>query len=115
MPAHERVAEFTAEYAAPGDHTLRPAPPHVRLERQVEGPNEAGHERSPTDPCKEKFDLYNRGNMMRRPQPCDQLTAENDRCQPARSPQGSSSRMEVGPCQKNFRQAHLKDQRHASD
>src|ERR1017187_5274715 len=89
MPAHERVAEFTAEHAAPGDHSLGPAPPHIRLERQVEGPNEAGHKRSPTDPGKEKSELDHRRNMMRRAQPFEHLNAEYERCQPARSPQGS--------------------------
>ncbi|MGA3073031.1 MAG: hypothetical protein ABSG56_04985 [Bryobacteraceae bacterium] len=45
--------------------------------------------RSPTDSCKEKEDLVNRGNMMCRAQPFEHLNVENERRQPARSPQAA--------------------------
>ena len=97
VPAHQWIAESAGEQAAPGDHALRPTPPHIGFEGHVEHPHEARGERSPADSAEEKIQLVNRGNVMGVAQPFEQLHAKDERGQPARSADVPSSGTEVAP------------------
>ena len=93
VAAHARIAEMSREEARPAEQAVRPPSPDVRLERDVDDPDQRGRERDVRRRAEQVriFRLDGR-RMMSEKQPCKEPYDRDERREAVRampSPRGS--------------------------